>query len=261
MNGRLSFRLRFLAALLLPTIIIFLSLLYRELPEGRLDSTVLLLVVLTIVVLLVPWDQIRSLKAVGVEITLDQAQVDRAIETVRGQGKQIADERLRNLLKRLEPQIEQATGSRIMWIDDSPYNVLGERRLLRALRIEIVMAESSDTAREYLRRDGDFDLIISDVRGKNQTPPEAIRFIQEVRNSEDKRRQEGKYEHIPLIPVVFYSGHDWKEFYNSIQELRSEESCVLWVSGVEQLVQEVLYLLYHVRLEPRRFVQNPDQAN
>jgi hypothetical protein len=138
--------------------------------------------------------------------------------------------------------------------------VLGERRLFRALGVEIVMAESSQTAREYLRRDGDFDLIISDVRGKEQHPPEAIRFIQDVRASEDERRQAGNYEHIPLVPVVFYSGHDWKEYDDLIQVLRSEDSCVIWTSGVDRLVQDVLYLLYQIRLEPRRFVQNPDRS-
>jgi CheY-like chemotaxis protein len=261
MNSRLSFRMRFLAALLLPTTIIFLVLLAPGLTDGRLDSTILLLVVLTIVILLLPWERIRSLKAAGIEIMLHQAQMDRAVETVKGQGKEISDDHLRSLLKRFEPQIEQTEGSRILWIDDSPYNILGERRLLRTLGLEIVMAESSETAREYLRRDGDFDLIISDMRGKDQHPPEAVRFIQEdLRQAEDARRRAGNYEHIPLVPVVFYSGHPWQEYHDLIRDLRSAESIVVWTSGVEQLVQEILVLLYHIRLEPRRFVQNPDRT-
>jgi CheY-like chemotaxis protein len=262
MSNELSFRVRFLLAVLLPTIITFLVLLVPDLPEGRLDNSVLLLIVLAVVVLLVPWEQIRSLKAAGVEIGLDRAQVDRAIETVQGQGKNVGDKRLRNLLKRLEPQIEQAAGSRILWIDDRPHNVLGERRLLRALGVEIVMAESSETARESLRRDGDFDLLISDVRGKEQSPPEAIRFIQEdLRKPEEDRRKAGNYEHIPLVPVVFYSGHDGKEYDKFLQDMQSDESCIVWTSGVEQLVQQVLYLLYQIRLEPLGIVQNPDKVS
>jgi CheY-like chemotaxis protein len=244
--------------MLLPILTILFVLLSD--PETKLDNSVLFLIVLTVLIIILPWERITSLKAAGVEIALDQARVDRAIETVKGQGKTIADKNLRALLERLEPQIEQAAGSRILWIDDRPHNVLGERRLFRALGVEIVMAESSQTAREYLRRDGDFDLIISDVRGKEQHPPEAIRFIQDVRASEDERRQAGNYEHIPLVPVVFYSGHDWKEYDDLIQVLRSEDSCVIWTSGVDRLVQDVLYLLYQIRLEPRRFVQNPDRS-
>jgi CheY-like chemotaxis protein len=259
MKSKLSFRTRFLVAMMVPIVVILIVLLYPNLPEGRWDTSTLFLVVLVVLVLLLPLEQITSLKAAGVEISLDQAKVDRAIETVKGQGKNIVDERLRNLLKRLEPQIEQASGSRILWIDDQPYNVLGERRLLRALGIEIVMAESTETAREYLRRDGDFDLLISDVRGKEKDPPEAIQFVNQIREKEEERRRAGNYAHIPLVPVVFYSGRHWKEYYGPIQDLRSEESCVVWTSGVEQFVREVLHLLHSIRLEPMRFVQNPDR--
>ena len=255
-----NFRMRVLVAALLPIIIIFVAL-YPELLEEGVDNAVLFLVVLVVLILLLPWERITSLKAAGVEIAVDQAKVDRAIETVSGHGKNIADENLRNLIKRLEPQIKQAAGSRVLWIDDSPYNVLGERRLLRALGIEIVMAESSRKACRHVRRDGDFDLLISDVRGKDKDPPEAIHFVQKLRELEEKRRREGNYAHFPLIPVVFYSGSDWKAFYAPIQELRSKKSCVEWTSGVAQFIEVVLRLLYHIRLEPSQFVQNPDQPS
>ena len=110
------------------------------------------------------------------------------------------------------------------------------------------MAVSSDIAREHVLMDGDFDLLISDVRGKDKDPPAAIQFVQEVRELEETRRRKGNYEHVPLIPVVFYSGHDWKAFYAPIQELRSKESCVVWTSGVAQFVEVVLRLLYHIRV-------------
>lgn len=209
---------------LLPTAIIFVVLLDPESPGGRLENAILFLVVLVVLILLLPWERISSLKAAGVEIALYQAWLDRVIETVKGQGKNIADKNLWTLIKRLEPQIEQAAGSRVLWIDNSPYNVLGERRLLRALGIEIVLAESTEKARKHVRRDGDFDLLISDVRGKEQDPPEAIRFVQEVRELEDKRRRPGDYTRIPLMPVVFF-GHGWKAFNAPVQELRSAESC------------------------------------
>ena len=48
----------------------------------------------------------------------------------------------------------------MIWIDDKPYNILGARRMLRALNIDVTTATSSEMAQEILETDNDFDLII-----------------------------------------------------------------------------------------------------
>jgi hypothetical protein len=57
----------------------------------RIDSTVLLLLVSVPLILLVPWDKMSSLKAVGVEITLNLPQVREAVKSsTRSQARRAA---------------------------------------------------------------------------------------------------------------------------------------------------------------------------
>ena len=261
MNNRLSFRTRFYLAVLLPIFMIFFVLLNPMLSEKKLDNSILVLIVLAILIIILPWERIKYLKAGNfVEIGLVDARIDRAIEVVENQYENVSDEKLRAILKHLKPQIAQAEGSRILWIDNSPYNVLGERRLFRALGIEIVMAESSKTAREYMLRDGDFDLIISDMRRKELHPPDAVQFIREVRESENERQKAGNYSHIQPIQVVFYSGIDKHQLYSLTQEVQILEPSPILASGVGELIQHVLQISGGIRLEPISVIQNPKGA-
>ncbi|GAH82588.1 unnamed protein product, partial [marine sediment metagenome] len=57
----------------------------------------------------------------------------------------------------------------ILWIDDHPENIIGVRRLIRNLGIEVVMVNSSELAQEKLILDNDFDMIITDVQRRGNS--------------------------------------------------------------------------------------------
>jgi hypothetical protein len=140
---------------------------FFEIANERMDSICLLLIASAILIFFLPWERLKSLKAGGIELSLDQPQVRGAIDSL-GLNR-VENKQLREKLSRRAPEIEQVKGSRVLWIDDRPHNILGERRLLRVLGIEVVTAVSSEMAEEILFRDNDFDMIISDVQRKGES--------------------------------------------------------------------------------------------
>ena len=184
MNDKNLFWKKLAIAALPITFAIIIIILYDQ-PEQKLDNSILFLITMAILIIILPWERLRSLKAVGVELELDKAEVKKAFSSLELlKGYDIDDNKLRRLLEHLSPQIEQAHGSRILWIDDTPNNILGERRLFRSLGIETIMANSSEMAQNLINADGDFNLIISDMRsgdskveGGDQEIPEAVRFL------------------------------------------------------------------------------------
>jgi CheY-like chemotaxis protein len=147
--------------------------------QHRVDTTVLVLLAAAALVLLVPWEKLASLKAVGVEITLNLPQVQEAVASLDRIGREsgrgpVDNERVHRELARLGPELQLIPGSRILWIDDNPLALVGLRRLFRALGVEIVVAESSERADEILASDNDFDLVISDLMRND--PAECISF-------------------------------------------------------------------------------------
>jgi len=237
--------------------------------EREFDNSVLLLVTLALLVVVLPWERLASFKAAGVEFTLDKSQIDKAIgdlEVLKGKDN-VNNESLWKLLKRFEPEIKQSRGGRILWIDDSPYNILGERRLLRILGIETVMATSNEGANLALNSDGDFDLIISDMRsgddfrqGKSSMP-EAVQFIKSLRGVEANRQSLARYSHISSRPIIIYSGKDYNELLNLTDSIRGPKSTVLIVKGVERLFEEILRNLSIIRSEPILIKLNSDNNN
>lgn len=249
----------------IPLAFAIFAIFYPNLPEQKLDNSILFLVLLAILIIVLPWERLTSLKAAGIEFELDKPLISKAIsdlEILKGK-ENISDEKIRKLLERLTPQIEKIQGSRILWIDDSPNNVFGERRLLRALNIEIVMANSSETAQGYLDVDGDFDLIISDMRRGESTKKskddmsEAIWFIKKLRQAETTRSQITRYSHIPSLPVIFYSGKGYKEMLRLTEPIRHEGSLTILATGVEKLFEEVIRVLSYVRAEPIQIIVGP----
>lgn len=154
---------------MLSTITLSLALLrwvYFDVARERMDGIFLFFLAMAFLILIIPWENLpwqtlKSVKAGGFELTLDEPQIKGAIDSLG--LKRIENERLRNRLKNLDSEIVKINGSRILWIDDRPHNILGERRLLRAFGIEVVMTISSEDAEEILFKDDDFDIIISDV--------------------------------------------------------------------------------------------------
>ena len=129
--------------------------LFFETVNERMDSVFFLLLLLAFLVPVLPWERLKSFKAGGVEFSLDQPNVVGAIESL-GLDR-IENKQLRELLSKQSSQIKQLKGARILWIDDKPHNVVGARRLLRALGADVTTATTSEMAEDILNKDNDFD--------------------------------------------------------------------------------------------------------
>ncbi len=134
---------------------------------SRLDRTFLGLLAAAAIFAPVQWERLTSLSAGQFEFKIDRPEVVHAVEGLS--LPQVADERLRSLLARLESQLQQIQGSRVLWIDDKPHDIVGERRLFRALGLEVATVSSSEEAAEELERDNDFDVVVSDVQRRGDS--------------------------------------------------------------------------------------------
>ena len=224
-----------------------LRVLYFDFASRRMDGTFLLLLIAAVLIHVVPWERLTSFKAGGVEFTLDKPQVKGALE---GLGlRKIENRQIHEMLSALQREIEQAKGSRILWIDDKPHEILGERRLLRALGIEVVTATTSAQAKSTLEQDNDFDLIISDIQrsGKvdeRETIYDGIYFIKSLReNSDDKV--------VNSLPVIFYTAYTPEKLEIIRKQVGPEAFQELEVCAtIEGLVSQVIKNLAEVRLKP-----------
>src|SRR5688572_659641 len=175
---------------------------FFEIARDRMDSVFLGLVLFAVLALLIPWENIKTFKAAGVELSLEQSSVQAAISSL-GLDR-ITDEQLQKRLSKLEDEIRVIHGGRVLWIDDKPHKIVGERRLLRALGIQVISAIASAAAQEILEADNDFDLLISDVQRLGDSHKltggveihEGTNFIVTLRQHADLT--------IRSMPVVFY---------------------------------------------------------
>lgn len=214
----------------------------------RMDSTFLSLLIAAILIYFVPWENIQTFKAAGIELSLDQSAVKAAIA---GLGlDQIKDEQLRVQLIKLGDEIQAIRGGRVLWIDDKPHKIIGERRLLRALGIEVISAISSESAENLLETDNDFDLMISDVQRAGDSYKlnngvdihEGVNFVVKLRHHEDKI--------VRAIPVVFYAAYDWErlvEFTRPARELLPESEIS---NSVTDFVPKTVKVLARSRMNP-----------
>src|ERR1700730_11135609 len=115
--------------------------LFFGLVSQRMDSVFFLLIATAFFIFILPWERLSSFKAVGIEISLDKPEVKAALASL--DLKQVEDEELGEKLAGMSSEIEQANGGRILWIDDKPYKLYSEKRLLRALGIQIITVTSS----------------------------------------------------------------------------------------------------------------------
>jgi len=135
---------------------------FHSVLSGRMDSIFFILIGSGLLVLLIPFQYLKSFKAGGLELSIDQPQVQGAIFGLN--LDRIKNEKIQAQLSRLKDQLVATRGSRVLWIDDHPHGVVGERRLLRAQGVEVITAVSSQEAERTLEADNDFDLIITDVQ-------------------------------------------------------------------------------------------------
>jgi len=179
-----------------------------DISKIRMDNVFLGIIGFAILIYFIPWENLKTFKAAGVEFSIEQSPVKAAISGL-GLGR-IKDKKLLDELKELEDEMQLIRGGRVIWIDDKPHNITGERRLLRALGIQIVTALSSENAERVLESDNDFDLIISDVQRfgesyklNNGNPiHEGANFIVKLRHMKDPN--------IKAMPVVFYAAYPWE---------------------------------------------------
>jgi CheY-like chemotaxis protein len=213
-----------------------------------IDSTFLLLVALALVLVFVPLDRLTSLKAGGFELALARAEVRGALAAL-GLDR-VEDTILRERLAALSSELRAIAGSRVLWIDDRPHKLLGERRLFRALGVHIVPANSSDKASAILEEDNDFDLVLTDVQRKDDLhkvtggPPihGGVNFVRVLRTHEDPA--------IRQLPVIFYAAYEWErlvEFTRPARELQPEAGMA---NRLIDLLPQVVRVLAEARSRP-----------
>jgi len=278
---------------LLFLILAIIRLVFFEYINEKMDLTFLILLLAAFIIPIFPWERIQSFKAGGIEVSLDKPQIEGAIKSVTyGKDSKFnidnteLQEKLRKIINQNTSKIELFKGSRILWIDDHPYNIIGERRLIRALGAEIIMANSSEIAEEKLRIDSDFDIIITDVQRKGQSfisakeltkkykiwrVHEGVNFIIKLRidpnifknyENEDFNKQEEKElskkkdpykklkEYVKSLPVIFYAAYKWKSLVRWTQPVRIIPPESKISNSIDDLLSKVINTITDVRSNP-----------
>lgn len=208
----------------------------------RMDGIFFIVMGAGLLLLLIPLRYLKSFKAGGLEFSLDQPQVQAAIAGLS--LDRIKNRKVQEILSRLKDQLPAIRGSRVLWIDDYPHTVLGERRLLRALGVEVVTAISSDQAMEILERDNDFDLIITDVQREGARYKETggvpihdgVNFVVWLRSGHPDPV-------ISKLPVVFYAAYSWQRLVEFTRPARQHYPSPEIAKSEDDLISKVVKLL------------------
>lgn len=218
---------------------------------ARVDSTVVFLLGGIALVLLVPWEQLQSFRGGGIEITIDRPEVKAAIGSMAFEGGgRLDNERLLATVRRLGDSVESARGGRVLWIDDNPHEILGVRRVLRALGVDVTTATSSERALSILEADNDFDLIVSDVQRAGESyryndgrkVHEGVNFVCRLRDHPDRN--------IAGMEVVFYAGYDWDRLVTFTRPARERQPEAQIANAADDLVEKAIRTLARVREDP-----------
>jgi CheY-like chemotaxis protein len=216
------------------------------------DSIFLLLISAPIVAFVVPWHRLTAFKAAGVEFTLSSPSVQGAIEGIEMSSSQ--SRVLRQTLYDLGNAVSDSSGSRVLWIDDNPEQIVGERRILRALGVHVVSASSSQMARSILNEDNDFDLIISDFQRKSEpgSPWEkyerygGVEFVQELRQWVGR----GDDRIVRNLPIVVYTAYTDAQVRKIFQQVSAEHIPDLHICHtIAGLLRKVFEILPVARAE------------
>lgn len=247
---RIARALQYAAALLLLALATA-RLLWPE-ATAAMDGMFGALIAGAIVLALAPLDRLRTIKAGGLEVILDSPQVRGAID---GLDLQYAGSAIRDHLLSLGGLVHLVRDARILWIDDRPESVTGERRLLRSLGAAIVPATSSEDAYKLLRSDGDFDLIVSDVQRSGDYYKayggvdihDGVNFVRWLRDQPET--VDGKRSLAPgrETPVVFYAAYDWPRLVRFTAPVAETEPPVALANSVRDLISKVVLQLKSAR--------------
>jgi CheY-like chemotaxis protein len=234
-------------------VIALLRAMYPQLVTS-MDSVFLGLVAAALILILIPLKNLRSLKAAGIEVTIESPQVKGAVGSLK--LDRLENQKLRSKLEALAPVLGVVNGARVLWIDDRPEKVTGERRLLRALGVVVANAISSDSALEILKTDNDFDLIVTDIQreGDYYKITDGVKIHDGV-NFITWLRTECKDPIAKEIPVIFYAAYDWQrlvDFTRPARELTPEASIS---NSVLDFVPKVVHQIIVARSTP---IQSPE---
>jgi CheY-like chemotaxis protein len=226
---------------------------YYEALSTRMDLVFLSLVLAVFLLWMIPWEQLwerlGELSVGGVGISLQHPDVQAAIGhisfdeehlQISGSSEKQVRDRLRRQLKVLEGELQTVRGSKVLWIDDHPETILGERRLLRALGIDITPARSSKVALDILKNDNDFDLIITDVYREGRG--EGVNFVVELGKHKDER--------IKSLPIIFYAAYDREDLVEYTRPALKERHDAEISNAVDELIPKVIRMLSEERRNP-----------
>jgi len=227
----------------------FVRLMFHDALSGRMDNVFLILIGAGAVLLVLPLNYLRSFKAGGFELALDQPQVQGAISSLN--VDEDANEKLQSKLSQLNNQLIAIRGSRVLWIDDEPHVLVGERRLLRALGVGVITAISSPAAEQILRSDNDFDLIVSDICRDGDSYKDTNGLpINEGVNFMVKLRQSYPDPVIAKLPVIFYSTRDLASLKDATRPAMSYPPVPVITNSREELITSAIKLLARSRSKP-----------
>lgn len=217
-------RLVFAAAVL---VVLVARTVYFPAFSNRVDQVFLILLGAVAILTLLPLERLTDLTLGPVRLTLDSPQVAAALAASLDR---VADKSLRRRLESREEDLSLLPGARVLWIDDHPNEVLGERRVLRSLGVEVTVARSSEEAVDVLTRDGDFDLMVTDVQregGRSYERTGGIPLHEGTNFVEALRRGlvPGLKE-VPSsrdIPAIFYAAYDEPQLMEFTRRARELE--------------------------------------
>lgn len=247
MNTAQDQRNRFIAAGLIAAVAVF-RVAFPTIAAERIDDTTLILFGAALVVYLVPWHLLSSFKAGGLELSIDWQRIQGVANAI--DLPSVTNEILNRNIQALAPQLPQIRGARVLWIDDRPECVIGERRLLRALGVYVVPAKSSKEANEILASDSDFDLIITDVQrlGTSFKETGGTDIHEGVNYIVLLGRRENPV--LKAMPVLFYGAYPWASLEEFTRPARALYPGARFCNSVDLLVKEVVLLLADSRSNP-----------
>jgi CheY-like chemotaxis protein len=213
----------------------------------RMDAAFLALVGVAVFAFVVPWDRIAHLKVGPVEFSIQETQVK---AVVRGLLlEETTQEQLRDKIESLSGEIERAHGSRVLWVDDKPHEVVGARRLFRVLGVEVISATSNEEALAVLRRDNDFDLIITDVQrpGKGRDGISAIHGGVEFAAFDLPEMRDSTIDRIPLI---FYAAYRMESLVKFTAPAMNRQPEPELTNRVDDLLEKAIPTLATMRSTP-----------
>jgi len=213
----------------------------------QFDNTFLVLFIVSAVLFLIPLDRIKAFKAGGVEFEFLESRVQGALEGLS--LRPIDNRRILDTLNSLKTKIRFIQNSRVLWIDDKPHEILGERRLLRSLGLEVITSNNEETTKEILELDNDFDLIISDIQWRD--PENAHRVTYGGINMISQLRNQYKDRVIGSIPIIYYTAYSAEQLQTIDNQTGFKSMTDIEICGtIEELLVTAIHILSQIRCNP-----------